>query len=123
MFLVNISKGDVRSMMGTLPCLADVSLATPDATFAMTEVRLGGTPAITAVTMRKRLGDEAVRKLITTGEVIDAQEAQRIGLVDFVGDVEVELARLIFRNCQPQKTTIMYKPDCEKAWKWQEENA
>merc|ERR1712050_502042 len=115
LFMVNISKGDIRSFMMMLPSMSDISLATPDATFGFPEVRLGGTPAVQSAVMRKRLSDEAVRKMITTGETIDAREAQRIGMVDFVGDVETELARLIFRNCQPQKTTVMYKPDVEKA--------
>jgi hypothetical protein len=116
LFHVNISKAGIRSMIVTLAAMSDISLATPDATFGLPEVRLGGTPAVTSVVLRKRLSDEAVRKMLTTGETIDAREAQRIGLVDFVGDVETELARLIFRNCQPQKTTVMYKPDVEKAW-------
>merc|ERR1712157_383898 len=119
MFIVNLAKGDVRSFMLTLPAMSDIPLATPDATFGLPEVRLGGTPAITACTMRKRVADDGIRKLCMTGESIDAREAQRIGLVDFVGDVETELARLIFRNCQPQITNVMYKPDCEKAWKAQ----
>merc|ERR1711972_266496 len=113
MFMVNISQGDVRSLMMTLPAMSDVSLATPDATFGFPEVRLGGTPAITSVVLRKRLSDEAVRKLITTGEPIDAQEALRIGFVDFVGDVEAELSRLIFRNCRPTPVYYMWKPDVE----------
>merc|ERR1711976_97181 len=61
LFCVNISKGAVRSVMMNFPAMSDVSLATPDATFGMPEVRLGGTPAITSVTMRKRISDEAVR--------------------------------------------------------------
>mmetsp|Transcript_110710 Transcript_110710/g.313209 ORF Transcript_110710/g.313209 Transcript_110710/m.313209 type:complete len:229 (-) Transcript_110710:164-850(-) len=119
MFMVNIAKGDIRSLMMTLPAISDICLAEPDATFGFPEVRLGGLPAIQSAALRKRLSDDSIRRLITTGDVIDAREAQRIGLVDFVGDVETELARLIFRNCQPQVTKIMYKPDCEKAWKAQ----
>eukprot|EP00933_Yihiella_yeosuensis_P067116 TRINITY_DN71757_c0_g1_i1.p1 TRINITY_DN71757_c0_g1~~TRINITY_DN71757_c0_g1_i1.p1 ORF type:complete len:247 (-),score=52.18 TRINITY_DN71757_c0_g1_i1:62-802(-) len=120
-FIINIAKGDVRSQMMTLPALADVSLAEPDATFGFPDVRLGGLPAITSCCMRKRVSDDAIKKLITNGEPIDAREAQRIGLVDFVGDVETELARLIFRNCKPKVTEVMYRPDCEKAWQWQED--
>mmetsp|Transcript_28709 Transcript_28709/g.66865 ORF Transcript_28709/g.66865 Transcript_28709/m.66865 type:complete len:233 (-) Transcript_28709:83-781(-) len=117
MFIVNIAKGDTRSLMMCLPALSDICLATPDATFGFSDVRLGAIPAIAACAMRKRVDDAGIRRMITTGEVVDAREAQRLGLVDFVGDVETELARLIFRNCQQQVTNIMYKPDCEKAWK------
>mmetsp|Transcript_52039 Transcript_52039/g.157979 ORF Transcript_52039/g.157979 Transcript_52039/m.157979 type:complete len:231 (-) Transcript_52039:69-761(-) len=121
MFIVNIAKGDVRSHQCTLAALADVSLATPDATFGFPEVRLGGLPAVAACMMRKRMGDESISRMLTTGEPIDAREAQRLGLVDFVGDVETELSRLICRSCQPKVTKVMYKPDCERAWKYQEE--
>ena len=98
--------------MCTLPALADVSLAAPDATFGFPEVRVGGLPAVTATAMKKRVGDADIQHLVTTGDIIDAREAQRIGLVDFVGDVETELARLIFRNCQPQITNVVYRLGC-----------
>mmetsp|Transcript_152359 Transcript_152359/g.488760 ORF Transcript_152359/g.488760 Transcript_152359/m.488760 type:complete len:234 (-) Transcript_152359:83-784(-) len=120
-FIINVAKGDVRSMQCTLAALADVSLATPDASFGFPEAKLGGLPGVTAYALRKRVSDDDVSRLITTGDTIDAREAQRIGLVDFVGDVEVEVARLIYRHCQPKVTKVMYKPDCEKAWKQQEE--
>mmetsp|Transcript_16248 Transcript_16248/g.49055 ORF Transcript_16248/g.49055 Transcript_16248/m.49055 type:complete len:233 (-) Transcript_16248:99-797(-) len=116
MFIINVAKGDCRSLMMCLPGLSDVSLATPDATFGFPDIRIGAIPAVAACALRKRVDDAGIRRLITTGETIDAREAQRIGLVDFVGDVETELARLIMRNCQPQVTNVMYKPDCEKAW-------
>merc|ERR1712037_342340 len=98
---------------------SDISLATPDATFGFPDVRVGAIPAVTSCAMRKRVSDAGIRKLLLTGDVIDAYEAQRIGLVDFVGDIETELARLIHRNCQPEVTQYMYRPDVEKAWKEQ----
>mmetsp|Transcript_24478 Transcript_24478/g.70255 ORF Transcript_24478/g.70255 Transcript_24478/m.70255 type:complete len:233 (+) Transcript_24478:83-781(+) len=116
MFIINIAKGDCRSNMMCLPGMSDICLAEPDATFGFPDVRLGAIPAIAACALRKRVDDAGIRRLISTGEIVDAREAQRIGLVDFVGDVETELARLIFRNCQPQVTNVMYKPDVEKAW-------
>merc|ERR1711862_556069 len=105
--------GDVRSTMMTLPAVSDISLAEPDATFGFPDVRLGGIPSVTSCMMRKRVTDEGIRKLLTTGCIIDAYEAQRIGLVDFVGDTETELARLIYRNCQPETIQYMYRPDVE----------
>merc|ERR1719450_1538560 len=101
--------------MNILPAIADVSLATPNSTFSFPDVRIGASPTIVASAMRKRCTVENVRKLITDGMPIDAREAQRIGLVDFVGDVETELSRIIFKNCRPKVTNVMYRPDCEKA--------
>ncbi|CAL1171417.1 unnamed protein product [Cladocopium goreaui] len=95
---------------------SQVSLAEPDTTFGFPEVRVGGLPACVTVALRKRISDNDIRKLVTDGMPIDAREAQRIGLVDFVGDVETELSRIIFKNCKPKVTNVMYRPDCEKAW-------
>merc|ERR1712061_461369 len=64
-FHINIAKGDVRSIMMTLPALSDICLATPDATFGFPVVRLGGLPAIQSTALRKRLSDDSIRRLIT----------------------------------------------------------
>mmetsp|Transcript_123704 Transcript_123704/g.263735 ORF Transcript_123704/g.263735 Transcript_123704/m.263735 type:complete len:227 (+) Transcript_123704:79-759(+) len=117
MFIICVCKGDIKSLMNTWPAIADVVLATPESKFSFPDVRIGAAPALTATAMRKRCSVDTVRKMITDGLPLDAREAQRVGLVDFVGDVEAELARLIARNCQPQVSNIMYKPDCDKAWK------
>ncbi|CAJ1349307.1 unnamed protein product [Effrenium voratum] len=101
-YVVNVARGDVRSLPMAFAALSDVSLAEPDATFGFPEVRVGGLPACVTVAMRKRISDDNIRKLITDGQPMDAREAQRIGLVDFVGDVESELARIIFKNCKPK---------------------
>jgi len=118
-YIVNVAKGDVRSLPVAFAALSDVSLAEPDATFGFPEVRVGGMPACVTVAMRKRVSDDYIRKMITDGLPIDAREAQRVGLVDFVGDVETELSRIIFRNCKPKVTNVMYRPDCERAWRAQ----
>jgi len=115
-YIINVAKGDVRSLPMAFTALSDVSLAEPYATFGFPEVRVGGLPACVTVALRKRISDNDIRKLVTDGMPIDAREAQRIGLVDFVGDVETELSRIIFKNCKPKVTNVMYRPDCEKAW-------
>eukprot|EP00440_Ansanella_granifera_P031837 gb/GFBE01034549.1/.p1 GENE.gb/GFBE01034549.1/~~gb/GFBE01034549.1/.p1 ORF type:complete len:232 (+),score=54.25 gb/GFBE01034549.1/:1-696(+) len=118
-FIVNITTGDLRSLAMAFAAFSDVSLASPDATFGFPEVRIGGLPACVTVAMRKRVSDDNIRKMITDGLPVNAREAQRIGLVDFVGDVEAELSRIIFKNCKPKVTNVMYRPDCEKAWQLQ----
>ncbi|CAK9031578.1 5-diene-1-carboxyl-CoA hydratase) (Dienoyl-CoA hydratase) [Durusdinium trenchii] len=115
-YIINVARGDVRSLPMAFAALSDVSLAEPDTTFGFPEVRVGGLPACVTVAMRKRISDDNIRRLITDGKAIDAREAQRIGLVDFVGDVETELSRIIFKNCKPKVTNVMYRPDCERAW-------
>merc|ERR1712032_1052066 len=112
--IINIADNDVRSTFMAMPAMSTISLATPDATFGFPDVRVGGVPAVVSCTMRKRGADTAIRKMMLDGDPIDAREAQRIGLVDFVGDVEAELARLIYRNCQQKVVYHMYAPDVEK---------
>src|SRR5450755_1976808 len=60
--------------------LADFTLAIPEAKFGYTEVKLGFVPALVSVFLRRRIGDKQLRNLLLTGKIIDAAEAQRIGL-------------------------------------------
>merc|ERR1719401_3051570 len=115
MFIINVARGDVRSSMMILPALADVSLAEPSATFGFPELRVGAVPAVAAQCLRRRVADGDLRMLLSSGKPVDAREAQRIGLVDFVGDVEAEVARLLLRHCRPRTTYSMYRPDVEQA--------
>eukprot|EP00490_Sorites_sp_Unknown_P000113 CAMPEP_0114687630 /NCGR_PEP_ID=MMETSP0191-20121206/62709_1 /TAXON_ID=126664 /ORGANISM="Sorites sp." /LENGTH=203 /DNA_ID=CAMNT_0001974383 /DNA_START=48 /DNA_END=660 /DNA_ORIENTATION=- len=80
---------------------------------------------ITSIALKKRLMEKAVRRLQLVGDPIDANEAQRLGLVDFVGSeaaVENEICRLIYRNCSPASQYFMYKSDLVKAMREKEEN-
>lgn len=115
MLIINIAKGRIRSGQMMLPAMSTVSLATPNASFGFPEVHVGGIPAITAVALRKRVSDQAQRKMMLMGDPMDATEAQRLGLVDFVGDVEMELARLLYQRSTPKEIMMMWKPDVEKA--------
>mmetsp|Transcript_82230 Transcript_82230/g.142895 ORF Transcript_82230/g.142895 Transcript_82230/m.142895 type:complete len:225 (-) Transcript_82230:116-790(-) len=114
MFIINVATGDVRSIPVCLAALSTISLATPEATFGFPDARVGGMPAVPTTMMRKRCTDPSIRKMVMTTTPIDAYEAQRMGLVDFVGDVEAEVARLIYRNCQPKTVYYMWKKDVEK---------
>lgn len=115
MTIINIAKGDVRSVMLTLAGMSNISLATEDATFGLPDMRIGANPAVITCALSKRVGQRNIKKLCL-GQPIDAREAQRIGLVDFVGDVEAELARLIWKHCQPKTECWMWRPDLQKAW-------
>lgn len=64
-----------------LATVADFILAVPEAKFGYTEVRIGFTPALVSVFLRRRIGETHVRDLLLTGRVIDAAEACRLGLV------------------------------------------
>jgi methylglutaconyl-CoA hydratase len=67
-----------------LACACDIGIATEDARFGLTEVRLGILPALISPYVVRRLGDRNARELMLTGERIDATAAQRVGMVNHV---------------------------------------
>lgn len=115
MFIISVATGDIRSIMMSVPALSTISLASPEATFGFPEIRVGGIPSIQNYMMRKRIHEDDIRKMLVNGEAFNAYEAQRIGLVDFVGDVDAEVARLIYKNCQGSAMYTMFKPDVDQA--------
>jgi methylglutaconyl-CoA hydratase len=62
----------------------DLVIASDEARFGFTEVRLGIVPAVISPFVIERIGPARARGLFTTGEIIDALEARNIGLVDRV---------------------------------------
>jgi methylglutaconyl-CoA hydratase len=68
-----------------LAACADVAVASPDAVFGFTEVRLGIIPAVISPFVLEKIG-QASRRYFLTGERFDADTALRIGLVHEVAD-------------------------------------
>jgi enoyl-CoA hydratase len=64
----------------------DIVLASPRATFAFTEVRLGLAPAIISMPLLPLLSARAASRYFLTGETFDAAVAASIGLVTSVTD-------------------------------------
>jgi methylglutaconyl-CoA hydratase len=67
-----------------LVAVCDLGAAAHEATFALSEVRLGLAPAVIAPYVVEKIGPGATRALSVTGERIDASEAHRLGLVQQV---------------------------------------
>jgi methylglutaconyl-CoA hydratase len=67
-----------------LTCACDIAVASDDATFGLTEVRLGILPAVISPYVIRRLGDAHARELMLTGERLGAADALRVGLVHHV---------------------------------------
>jgi methylglutaconyl-CoA hydratase len=61
--------------------LCDFTLASPEAKFGYTEVKIGFLPAIVSVFLIRQIGEKRCRDLLLTGRVIGAQEAKEFGLV------------------------------------------
>jgi enoyl-CoA hydratase/carnithine racemase len=80
---------------GLVAC-ADVALATEDAVFGFTEVKLGLIPATISPYVVRRIGAGAARRLFVTGERFGAHTALAIGLVhELVDDLEAAGERLV----------------------------
>jgi methylglutaconyl-CoA hydratase len=67
-----------------LVCACDIVVASDDARFGLTEVRLGILPAIISPYVIRRLGDARARELMLTGERFDAAAALRLRLAHHV---------------------------------------
>jgi methylglutaconyl-CoA hydratase len=65
-------------------CACDIAVAGDDATFGLTEVRLGILPAVISPYVIRRLGDRRARELMLTGERFGAATALDVGLVHHV---------------------------------------
>ena len=77
-------------------CCVDVALATPDAHFGLTEVRVGVSPSPISTHMVGAIGLRHTRRYALTGERFDAAEALRINLVHEVVAADAIEARLAF---------------------------
>ena len=62
----------------------DIVIASQRARFGQPEIKLGVFPPVAAVLLPRIVGEKRARELILTGELIDAAEASRIGLVNHV---------------------------------------
>ena len=78
-----------------LATACDVVLAREDAVFGYPEVRLGAVPAMVMTMLRRSVGEKHAFDLVASGRMVNAAEAERIGLVSrvlsmaaFEGEVE-----------------------------------
>lgn len=79
-----------------LTACCDVALASPDAVFGFSEVRLGIIPAVISPFVLPRIGPAAARRYFLTGERFDAETALRIGLVhEIAEDLDGAVAALV----------------------------
>ncbi|MFF6983754.1 enoyl-CoA hydratase family protein [Streptomyces sp. NPDC008343] len=83
----------------------DISAASPQATFAFTEVHIGVAPAVISLPLLPRTDPRALARYYLTGERFTAPEAARIGLLTTAGeDVDEALTPILdgLRRASPQ---------------------
>lgn len=67
-----------------LVAACDIVIASERARFGQPEIKLGVFPPVAAVLLPRVIGDKRARELILTGELIEAAEAARLGLVSYL---------------------------------------
>jgi methylglutaconyl-CoA hydratase len=95
-----------------LVAACDIAIASEDAVFAMSEVRLGLMPAVVAPFVRRAMGERACRRLFLSAERFDAVSAKALGLVHEVvadealdGAVDATLEALLQGGPEALKAT------------------
>lgn len=84
--------------------LCDFTIASTDAKFGYSEVRIGFLPAIVSAWLMRQIGDKAARRLLLTGSIISAEEAVAVGMAtelvaaDKLMDRARELASQLLKN-------------------------
>src|SRR5215813_9498500 len=67
-----------------LVCACDVVIASEQSRFGQPEIKLGVFPPVAAILLPRIIGERKARELILTGDLIEADEALRLGLVNHV---------------------------------------
>src|SRR3979490_288751 len=67
-----------------LVAACDIVIASERARFGQPEIKLGVFPPVAAILLPRIIGEKRARELILTGDMIDAEEALRLGLVSHV---------------------------------------
>ncbi len=83
-----------------LVAACDIVVASERARFGQPEINLGVFPPVAAILLPRVIGEKRARELILTGELIGAEEALRLGLVNYVmphAQAEQKLQELLNR--------------------------
>jgi methylglutaconyl-CoA hydratase len=78
-----------------LVTVCDLAVAGPEARFGYPEVRRGLVAAMVMPHLLRHVGERMARYLLLTGELIDAEEAYRVGFVNAVAPAEQLLTRAL----------------------------
>lgn len=82
--VVALVKGRAFAGGAGLASACDIVLAQEDARFAYPEVAVGFVPAMVMTMLRRSVGEKHAFDLVSTGRVLTAEEAERVGLVSRV---------------------------------------
>ncbi|HXH49273.1 MAG TPA: enoyl-CoA hydratase-related protein [Terriglobia bacterium] len=78
-----------------LATVCDFTLAVPEAKFGYTEVRVGFIPALVSSYVIRQVGEKRARDLLLLGRIFSAAEAQSMGIVNELIDLEKLMPRAL----------------------------
>jgi methylglutaconyl-CoA hydratase len=91
----------------------DIAIGSAEATFCLSEVRLGIVPGMISPYVLRAIGERTARRYFQTAEVFDAQEARRIGLLhEVVADaLDERIAKMLkqLKSAAPGARSIAKK--------------
>ncbi len=89
--------------------LCDFTIASPEAKFGYTEVRIGFMPALVSAFLIRQIGEKRARDLLLSGRLFTAQEALALGLINEVVPAEklLERARELARTLASMSPTAL----------------
>jgi isohexenylglutaconyl-CoA hydratase len=82
--IVAVTEGSTLAGGFGIACASDLIVTMPDTKFALTETRLGLTPAQISPYVINRLGYALARKMMLLGANINGEEAMAIGIADYL---------------------------------------
>ncbi|MBN2667763.1 MAG: enoyl-CoA hydratase/isomerase family protein [Bacteroidales bacterium] len=100
---------------GGLASVCDFVFSVSEAKFGFTEVKIGFVPAIISVFILRKIGEAKTKELLMTGELITANKAKALGLINFVVDreeIEDEVetfAKQLIANCSTDSLELTKK--------------
>jgi len=92
-----------------LVAACDIVVAGERAKFGQPEIKLGVFPPVAAILLPRIIGEHKAREMILTGETIDASEALRLGLANYVvpsGDLQQKTNELLARLRQLSSASL-----------------
>lgn len=82
-----------------LATVCDFVFSTPESKFGYTEVKIGFIPAIVSIFCIRKIGESQTKQLLFTGELISAERAKDINLINYVVEKDkIEQEVLDFAN-------------------------
>ena len=94
---ITISSVEGAAMAGAfgIACATDFLVTMSDAKYALTETKIGLTPAQIAPYVIKRLGFSNAKRLMLMGTLFNGKKAFEMGMADYVADNEIEFSEQI----------------------------